>query len=279
MPANIENFGFGTQWNDCYVDTYEGFASNMSDYHMHEYYEISLIVSGNVKVILPKTIQHGTQSRLVMTRPMTSHLMVCEPHLLYKRINLLFSNEYLADYVPEWKQLLRVFGKNGNVVLLTEQTTTLFFDIAEAIQKEDNAFRRRLLLLLLLSKISDLMENGDSSDEDLPSYVTGALSYLQEHYAEKIVAADLAWQLGVGRTTLMMGFKHYTGSTLNDYLTRYRLKQALHCLREKKTEQLTAECCGFGDACNLIRTFRHYFGVTPKQYFNQSSPPHKMCGR
>lgn len=277
MPANIEHLGFGTQWKDIFIDTYEGYLPNMSDYHMHEYYEISLILSGDVKVILPKSLQHGTQSRLVLTRPMTSHLMVCEPHLLYKRINILFSTEYLTDYVPEWKQLLHVFGKHGRVILLTAGETEMFEEMATSIQNEENAFRKRLLLLMFLSKIADRTADNSPPDEELPSYVTDALSYLQEHYAEKIVASDLAWNLSVGRTTLMTGFKRYTGCTLNEYLTRYRLKQAIRLLRAKKTQQLTAELCGFGDACNLIRSFRHYFYMTPKQYLKQ--PPSEFDNR
>ena len=113
MPAELEEYGFGTIWTDFYTDCYEGFLPNMSDYHMHRYYEISLILSGDVKVLLPDAVQQGTQCRLVLTRPMTSHLIVCQPQLLYKRINLLFSPDYLVDYVPEWKQLLGCFPKKG----------------------------------------------------------------------------------------------------------------------------------------------------------------------
>lgn len=272
MPVHIENFGFGTEWNEFYSDVYEGYLPNMSDYHMHGYYEISLILSGDVKVILPNSLQQGTQSRLVLTRPMTSHLIVCQTNLLYKRINLLFSNEYLADYIPEWKQLLRVFGKNGKVLLLSEQETDLFLRLAETIRGETDELRRRLLLLIFLSKANELLRGESEPSAELPTYVTKALLYLQEHYAEKIVAAELAWQLGIGRTTLMTAFKRYTGSTLNDYLTRYRLKQAIHCLREGQTEQSAAENCGFGDACNLIRAFRRHFGTTPGRYLSTQEP-------
>lgn len=267
MPANIENFEFGTKWNDFSSDIYEGYLPNMSDYHMHGYYEISLILSGNVKVLLPEKVQCGEQSRLLLTRPMTSHLVICEPGILYKRVNLLFSNEYLVDYIPEWKQLLRVFGKNGRILMLTDEETQAFFSLAENIRQENNPVRRRLLLLFFLSKASDLLEQiGQEPIEELPTYITEALNYLQEHYAKKIVTADLAWQLGVGRTTLMTDFKYYTGSTLNTYLTRLRLRQVIVCLRNGQTEQSAAENCGFGDACNLIRAFRRYFGTTPRRY-------------
>lgn len=122
------------------------------------------------------------------------------------------------------------------------------------------------MILMFLSLASERLQNGQESVEELPSYITNAFSYLQEHYAEKIVTADLAWHLGVGRTTLMTDFKYYTGSTLNAYLTRLRLRFAIGCLRDGQTEQTAAESCGFGDACNFIRAFRRHFNTTPRRY-------------
>ena len=276
MPTELDNLGFGTRWTDFSTDSYEGYLPNMSDYHMHEYYEISLILSGDVKVLLPHSVQHGTMSRLVLTRPMTSHLIVCEPNLLYKRINLLFSGDFLADYLSERNQLLGVFGKHGRVIPLTEEQTKEFSALAEEMRKDSDPFRRRLWLMLFLSKISDFLREGQETSEELPSYVSEALSYIQENYAQKIVSSDLAWRLGVGRTTLLTAFKKYTGATLNDYLTRYRLKQAISCLRQGKTQQDAAEICGFGDACNLIRAFKRCFDMTPGQYLKMQNAECKI---
>ena len=270
MPANLENLGFGTEWFDFKTDSYEGYLPNMSDYHMHAYYEISLILSGSVKILLPDAAQTGMQSRLVLTPPMTSHLIVCEPHILYRRINLLFSPDFLTVHDSEWKNLLGVFGRNGRVVPLSNAGLADFLHLAQEMQCESDRFRLRLWLMLFLSKISShVKEEGDGTATELPAFVTEALSYLQEHHAEKIVAADLSWHLGVGRTTLMTAFKKYTGSTLNEYLTSCRLKHAITLLRRGNTRQSTAEACGFGDACNLIRCFKRKFGVTPRQYLKE----------
>ena len=57
MSANLENFGYKSEWKDFFCDSYEGYLPNMSDYHMHEYYEISLILCGNVKVLYTKESQ------------------------------------------------------------------------------------------------------------------------------------------------------------------------------------------------------------------------------
>jgi AraC-like DNA-binding protein len=230
---------------------------------MHEYYEISLILSGEVTVLLPDASYRGYESLLLLAGPMTPHLVTCEPGLLYERINLLFSGQFLAEYVPEWRQLLSVFGKTGKIISLPPQKRDELGAMIRAIREEKSDFRARLRLLLFLSHAGEL----DARPMDgVPPYVSAALSYLQEHYPQRIVAADLAADLGVGRTTLMTAFKHYTGITVGEYLAQCRLKAAIARLREGMTEQTVAESCGFGDACNLIRSFRRHLGVTPKQY-------------
>ena len=266
MPAELNNLEFGTRWTNFYTDYYEGYRSNMSDYHMHEYYEISLILSGNVKVLLPKSVQSGTMSRLVLTRPMTSHLILCEPNQLYKRLNLLFSDQFLTEEFPKKHQLMGVFGKHGNVIPLTEDQAKEFLKLAEETRDETDDLRQKLRLMLFLSKVAELSKTDEKASEALPLCVSEALSFIQENYQGKILADELAWRLGVSRTTLMTTFKRYTGFTLNEYLTRYRLKLAIPLLRGGQTQQNVAELCGFGDSCNLIRAFKRCFDMTPGQY-------------
>lgn len=267
MSVYLDGHGFGVSWHDLTTDSYEGYLPRMTDYHMHDYYEISLIISGNVKVLLPGLAESSTQSKLVLMRPRTPHFIVCEPNMLYKRKNILFSKEFIANYVPEWQRLGAVFGKDGTVQKISAEECAEYVALVEKIQAEDDLFRRRLYLLMLLSLIADRMEVAGEINEP-PAYVTGALSHITEHYGEKIVAANLAWKLGIGRTTLMTAFKKYTGTTINEYVLQCRLKNAIRLLRSGMTEQQAAEVCGFSDACNLIRSFKRYFKMTPKQYLS-----------
>lgn len=268
MSTNLDANGYKTRWKDCRVNRYAGYLPNMTDYHMHEYYEMSIIISGKVKVLLPDTVHDGTESLIVLTAPMTSHLVVCEPQMLYKRINILFPYDFLAEYVPEWKQLLSVFGKNGRVIILNEKQLNDFIAIAEEFEGDNDVFRKRLLLMLLLSRISDIAGGEGEVIEEPPAFVTEALLYIQENYSQKILANDLAWRLGVGRTTLMTAFKKYTGSTINGFITDCRLKNAIRLMRQGETQHTVALTCGFGDACNMIRAFKNRFGVTPGKYMD-----------
>lgn len=265
MSVYLDEHGFGTSWHTFTTDSYEGYLPRMTDYHMHNYYEVSLILTGNVKVLLPGLAESGTQSRLVLMRPRTPHFITCEPNMLYKRVNVLFSGDFVTNYVPEWQRLSAVFGKDGTVQKLSDAEREEYAELVEKMQAETDLFRCRLYLLMLLSLIAERMEASGEIDEP-PAYITGALSYITEHFDQKIVAADLAWRLGVGRTTLMTAFKRYTGTTVNEYVLQCRLKNAVRRLRAGETEQEAAEHCGFCDACNLIRAFKRYFKMTPRQY-------------
>jgi len=229
---------------------------------MHEYFEISFILSGNVNVLLTDNMESSTNSKIVLLKPHTPHYIYCEPDILYRRTNLCFSKNIIEVFLPELHPVLKIFGENGTVLTVDSVKIKDYIKITEHIKKEQNPLRQKLLIMYLLSLISDNMnKNGEFTS--LPRYITNALSYIGTHYAEKIVAAELAKKLGVGRTTLMQGFKKYTGTTINEYLLGCRMKRAVIMLEENKNLWDIAEACGFNDAPNFIRSFKRHFGTTP----------------
>ena len=64
----------------------------------------------------------------------------------------------------------------------------------------------------------------------------------------------------------MTEFKKHIGSTLGNYLTICRLKNAIQFLSDNDTLEYTAEKCGFSDSSGLIRAFKKHFNTTPYQY-------------
>ena len=269
MSANLDNLDYRKTWNDLNIDYYEGYRSKMNDFHMHDYYEISFIISGDVKVLLSDSVQEGSESKIVLTKPSTPHFIISKGNTVYRRLNVLFSEDFTDITLPENKKLFSVFGKNGKIIIISEKEQQTFVEIVDKIKNEANLFRRKLLLLYLISLISDICENEENDEVSVPSYIIGAITYISTHYNEKIIAEELARKLGVCRTTLMVGFKEYTSSTFGSYILKCRLKQAVKLLKMGKTEQEIAIDCGFGDTCNLIRSFKRTFGKTPKQYIKE----------
>lgn len=255
-------------WGEgCKVSYREGYRSNMVDFHSHDYYEISLIISGNVKSLLQDRAESGSQSRLVLTAPHTPHFIFLETPSFYSRINMCFSDTFITDYVPEWSSLVKVFGRNGNIILLSDEQRALCRELLTKLGGEKNLFRQRLRILEFLSLISEFAPRVSTvGDNEPPAYVLQALSYVSTHYAERIVAAELAWRLSIGRTTLMTAFRKHTGTTLTQYVTRVRTKEAVRLLRQGLPREDVAERVGLGDGSGMIRAFRSCYGMTPSQY-------------
>lgn len=261
--------GYGARWHDLLIQRREGYYTSVTGFHDHPFYEVNLILSGNVKILLPDQVQDGCGNFLVLTKPRTPHFISCLPDTLYSRLYLSFSPAFVAGTVAEWGELETVFGERGRILPLNEEQTAFCQQTIQKIEKEQNPFRQRLLILYLLSHIEELVDDKPAPLAAAPAFIIEALSYLNTHYPQKIVAEELAHRLFISRTTLMTAFKKYTGSTLGEYLSRHRLRQALYLLRQGQTEQQAAEQCGLGDSSGLIRSFKKNYGMTPKQYLAQ----------
>jgi len=261
------DFGFGIDWTDTCVYRREGYFTSVKDYHEHGFYEINLILSGNVKVLLADRAEELCQSCIILTRPHTPHYIACRPDTLYSRLYLLFTEEFVADTLPEWKQLAAIFGRSGAILLPTPEELKEIRTLIELVESRERRLEKRLLICYLLSRLSDLAERGTQQNQkSAPTYVIDALAYLEKHFYEHIVVGELARHLHVGRTALMTAFKHHTDSTVGEYLTGCRLRHAVIYLHENKTVEETAALCGFSDAGGLIRAFRRCYGTTPKRY-------------
>ena len=257
-------------WSNCRVTYYQGHRTPMTDFHSHRYYEVSLIISGSIKSLLCDVCEDSDRSRLVLTAPGTPHLMCMTAPSHYSRVNLCFSVDFITDCIPEWRALSGVFGRNGNIILLDCDSCEFFRKKLLAIDGEKNLFRKKLAILDFLSHVADIDtgENG-SRLERPPRYVAEALTYIQEHFSERIVASELAWKLGISRTTLMTSFKKHTDVTLAEYITRVRVKKSIPFLRLGESQERVAELTGLGNSGGLIRAFRHCFGMTPGQYMKK----------
>ena len=256
---------------DCAVGYFEDWYTHMLDYHSHSYYEISLILTGNVKSLLAEQSEEGEQSRLVMTAPQMPHWIFLAEPSFYSRINLYFSERFIADSVPEWNDLVKIFKTKGSILLLTEAQKELAVEKMRAIAEEENAFRKRLKVLEFLSYVAEFSENTQQEKQKTPLFITQALEYIQKNYTQKITAADLAWRVGVSRTTFMLAFKRYVGITFVEYVTRVRLKAAVALLKDGHSQEFVAEQTGFCNGCGLIRAFRRCYGITPKSYIERNS--------
>lgn len=263
MAVKKENYSFRKTWNDFFVDEYEKTISQMTDFHSHDYYEISVILSGEVEVTTGIKTSKDTAARAVISPPLTPHLITCTEGTLYKRINVVFSREH-ALLLPDGDALLSSLPSYGGVLDLESGEAEKIAATLRDLGLEKNPYRQRLLLAITLSRLIDKYENGEKNGA--PEFVSRALVIIGEKYRLSPTASEIAREVGVSRTTLLTAFKKYTGQTLGSYMQKCKLMAAISAMKSGESEYAAAEKAGFGEASSLIRAFKARFGLTPKKY-------------
>lgn len=93
------------------------------------------------------------------------------------------------------------------------------------------------------------------------------MSYIQEHYMEKLTLEELAAQIHICKNECCRMFKRYMQETLFSYLMAYRVNQSLVLLSETDMEiTQIAEQCGFANPGYYTRVFKKYKDMTPMAY-------------
>lgn len=102
-------------------------------------------------------------------------------------------------------------------------------------------------------------------------HVERLIALINAQYAEPIGVAHLARLAGIHPSTASLAFRSVVGTSINEYLTRYRLGQAMNRLTETTDPILdVAFSSGFGSTSRFYDVFKHLTGRTPRQFRNQS---------
>lgn len=93
------------------------------------------------------------------------------------------------------------------------------------------------------------------------------VSYIYEHYGEKITLKDIAAAGHVSRNKCCEMFRHYIGQSPVDFLNSYRLRKGGSLLEgTQKTVAEIAFLCGFNHLSYFAKQFAKLYGCTPREY-------------
>lgn len=99
------------------------------------------------------------------------------------------------------------------------------------------------------------------------------LTYIHEHYHEKITLTDIAAEVNICPSECCRFFKRNMHESLFDYLLNYRIEQSLSLLARGENVTETAFQCGFSTPSYFSKTFRERTGHTPREYQKLAIPP------
>ena len=93
------------------------------------------------------------------------------------------------------------------------------------------------------------------------------LSYIREHFTEKITLDEIAKHLHLSTNECCRFFKKNMNCTLFEYITEYRLSKSMELLEhtDLPVSQIAYES-GFGSSSYFIEKFRKNVGMTPGEF-------------
>ena len=97
--------------------------------------------------------------------------------------------------------------------------------------------------------------------------ISGAHSYISEHFTEEINLSDLAENIGISTKHFRTLFKKSYGMPPNQYIIALRLNMAVSLISQGNlTISEISALCGFSDVYYFSRLFKKHFSKSPKTF-------------
>lgn len=252
--------------------------------HQHDFYEVYFFISGNVEYSVEGKSYHLNRGDLLLINPLELHQPRIGPDQdAYERIVLWINKNYLSRLCtnntslsqcfdntnPQHTNLLRLSRPQQKYIssklseLLEESTSKDYGSdlAAEAI------LTRFLVELNRLTLTSTKKIEVDKTDSP---FIPDILSYINQHYCEKISLASIADEFFISKYYLSHAFNSVVGTSVNRYITLKRLINAKQMLSSGIKPTTAAMHCGFNDYAGFYRAFTAEYGITPKQFATDS---------
>lgn len=252
-------------------------------WHWHEEFEFDYIMEGTVNIVTNNGEYPFKKGEAFFCN--SNVLCKMESKQQPERIALhshLFHAVFLSGHfksVFETKYIAPVLSnKNIELIPLRGETpfqTAMLNKLQELyiLQKEghDVEFKTRNLLseiwILLMEEIKtnhSLLKNVDLKNQER---ILTMISYIHQHYAEKITLQAIASSANVSNRECLRCFQKNIGKTPFDYLLEFRIRKAAELLTY--TDKLVTEIgyeSGFSSNAYFGKKFREQRGMTPGDF-------------
>ena len=194
------------------------------------------------------------------------------------------SHSYEAD-TATWKTLFvtitgnlegsidRILG-NRKIVFLDKEQGRKIEDLIEQVikQYEASSMEAKALSIdayrFLMSFIDVGYQEEWRNNPLFQKYVEPITKEIETNYSEKLTVEQLSRQVYVTPQYLSRLFKRFLGSSVYEYLTRFRITKAKEYLlaNPNMEVQRIAGLVGFEDSSHFIAMFKKITGITPHEF-------------
>ncbi len=162
---------------------------------------------------------------------------------------------------------------------LYQLISRIFFDAKErrndqfTISGGADQLKVKAFIMLLIAALSDndLLTRAPSAPDPKAEALKTVLTYVTEHYHEKIYLRDLASLMNLNEQYFSRFFKTAIGKTPFEYINEVRIRKAAEALEQTNDSILDISLqSGFGNMGHFIDVFKRSTGMRPLEFRMQS---------
>ena len=241
---------------------YENFPEYDLVAHYHEFYEIHLVISGEVTYWIDGKVYPVHAGNLMLLSPMQLHKPALTGSGACQRIILWISKQYLEKKTQN-TNLLNCFTSEQHLYQaanLTETFQKLYYE--HSTQKPYSELYIESLLLQVLIELSRA-DGRTALQERQSPLIAKIITYISEHFTEDICLDSIAEHFHISKFHLSHLFKTETGTSLYRYVILKRISLAKQLLLSGQPANQVSLQCGFRDYSVFYKAFKAEYNHSP----------------
>lgn len=255
--------------------------------HTHDFYELLFFQSGHVDYTVEASTYALRPGDIVITSSLELHRPVIYPDRLYERfvvwIHPLFVYQ-LKELEGSWDAVLGCFNiatAEHNHVLHPDRE--VFAELIALLNKlidlkdHPELMGAKILnncyvteLLVRLNQLSWAQQQNESVTGSPSAWndplIAEIITYINGNLEQELTYDDLNARFKVSKFHLARRFKKVTGITLHQFILSKRLSRTKLLLLQGASPYKACLEVGFNDYSNFSKTFKHVFGLSPRQF-------------
>ena len=247
----------------------------------HNFCELLFVDRGSINVQSDNFSGILTSDQMLIHRPNEKHSLSCTDDISPNVIVIGFEcdsqeidvfSKSPVTLQQKHKKMLSEIMKEGMSVYAPPYDIPNTFEMNK---RTDSPFASEQMLKISLEAflITLVREYNSVAKESLSTLAEIRLgeivSYINEHYCEKIALDSLCFLFNTNKTSLCQSFKSEYGVTVLNYINQLKIKEAKYLLRNSQLSVTEiSEKLGFNGIHYFCRLFKKRTGLSPNEYKN-----------
>ncbi len=237
--------------------------------HEHDFYEIYVFEKGNASYAVEGADYPLEEGDLIFIRPGEMHRVHHRAETEYLRTVIHFDDSFFKSYGCEhykeifWKRACGEKNKIGAKTAKAAGISDVLDTLRESLKGYDEAYAKSLVIqILYLACKNDCFSTENTGKKRVKDIV----SYINEHYPEKLTLEEISDKFFITKYHLTRIFREATGHTVNEYITLKRIRHVEELSEEAGlTLGEAALKSGYKDYSSFYRAYLRANGKPPKK--------------